>query len=220
MSESVLPQQPERHARHRQWFAGSAALLGWLGLGLQPSVVLQVRQGEGLGAVGGIVNFLSYFTIWTNLAAALALSCHALKLQSRFALAISRPDVMTAIATCIALVGITYHSLLRRLWDPAGTQLLADNLLHSAVPALFLIFWWLFVAPTHAGWRVSLRWVIFPAIYLLFALLRGAVDGFYAYPFIDVSQLGYGSVFVNAIGVLMAFLAVALVLIWLDKRKR
>jgi hypothetical protein len=220
MSESVLPQQPERHARHRQWFAGSAALLAWLGLGLQLSVVLQVRQGEGLGVAGGVINFLGYFTIWTNLLAALALSCHALKLQSRFARAIIRPDTMTGIASCIALVGITYHSLLRRLWDPAGTQLLADNLLHSAVPALFLIFWWLFVAPMHAGWRVALRWAIFPAIYLLFALLRGAIDGFYAYPFIDVSQLGYGVVFINAIGVLITFLAVALVLIWLDKRKR
>jgi hypothetical protein len=225
MSESILPPQPQpiqsrRYARHLQWFAVSTALLGWLGLGLQLSVVLQARQDAGLGALGGIINFLGYFTIWTNLFAAIALTCHALTFKSRLANAITRPGVMTGIATCIALVGITYHSLLRRLWDPAGSQLLADNLLHSAVPALFLIFWWLFVAPARASWRTALRWAIFPAIYLVVALLRGAIDGFYAYPFIDVAQLGYGRVLVNAAGVLLAFLAIALVLIWLDKRKR
>jgi hypothetical protein len=214
--------QLQRHARRRQWFAGSAALLGWLGLGLQLSVILQVRglQGDGLGVAGGVVNFLSYFTIWTNLAAAMALSCYALALRSRFALALTRPGTMTAVASCIALVGITYHALLRRQWDPAGTQLLADNLLHSAVPALFLIFWWLFVEPARARWRAALLWALLPGLYLVFALLRGAADGFYAYPFIDAGRLGYVQVLVNAIGVLAAFMAIAAVLIWLDKRKR
>ncbi|HEY4316659.1 MAG TPA: Pr6Pr family membrane protein [Herbaspirillum sp.] len=216
MSEDVL----QRHAGRQRLFAASTALLGWLGLGLQLSVVLQTRQAAGLDAMGGVINFLAYFTIWTNLLGAVALSCEALRPRSRSALAVNRPGTLTAIAACVAMVGITYHSLLRRLWDPAGTQLLADNLLHSAVPALFLIFWWLFVAPARANWRSALRWALFPAAYLLFALLRGAVDGFYAYPFIDAGQLGYGQVFLNAIGVLAMFLFIAAVLIWLDKRKR
>jgi hypothetical protein len=65
-----------------------------------------------------------------------------------------------------------------------------------------------------------LGWALVPAAYLVFALLRGAIDGFYAYPFIEVTQLGYGRVFLNAIGVLAVFLCIATVLIWLDKRKR
>jgi hypothetical protein len=218
MSDRALLQQ--RQAKRQRLFAGSAALLGWLGLGLQLSVVLQARQAAGLGAIGGVVNFLAYFTIWSNLLAAVALSCDALRLRSRLASMLTRPTAMTGIASYVALVGITYHSLLRRLWDPAGTQLLADNLLHSAVPALFLIFWWLFVAPARAHWRTALGWALVPAAYLIFALLRGAIDGFYAYPFIEVTQLGYGRVFLNAIGVLAVFLCIATVLIWLDKRKR
>ena len=221
MSERALPSaQHEYQTRRLRLFAGSAALLGWLGLFLQLWIVSQARGADGLDALGGIVNFLSYFTIWSNLFAAIALSCQALPMQSRFTLALNRPDTMTGIASCMALVGLTYHVVLRGLWDPAGPQLLADSLLHSAMSALFLIFWWLFVAPLKAKWRAALRWACAPAVYLIFALLRGAIDGFYAYPFIDVTRLGYGRVFVNAIGVLLVFLCIAMMLIWLDKRKR
>jgi hypothetical protein len=212
--------QPALQQQRRRWFAGSAAIMGWLGLALQLSIIIQSRQESGLSIAGGVFHFLSYFTIWTNFLASIALTCAALNLRQRFAKALIAPASMTGIATCIALVGITYHLLLRGLWHPAGTQLLANNLLHYVVPALFLIFWWLFVAPAQAGWRDALRWAIFPALYLLFALLRGIADNWYAYPFIDVVQLGYARVLLNALGVLATFLTIAAVLIWLDRRKR
>jgi hypothetical protein len=209
-----------RQAQRKQWFAASAALLGWLGLALQLSVVIQARQEHGLDIAGGVMNFLSYFTVWTNVLASLALTCAALNMQRGFAKALTRPLSMTGIASCIALVGITYHLLLRGLWHPMGTQLLANNLLHYAVPALFLMFWWLFVAPARAGWRDALRWAILPAVYCVFALLRGAIGGFYAYPFINASQLGYVRVFINTLGMLAGFLIIAAILVWLDGRKR
>jgi hypothetical protein len=212
--------QPAPQSLRLRWFAASAAVMGWLGLALQLSVIIQSRQERGLNIAGGVFHFLSYFTIWTNLLASIVLTCAALNLRYRFAKALTAPASMTGIATCIALVGVTYHLLLRGLWHPVGTQLLANNLLHYVVPALFLIFWWLFVAPAQAGWRDAMRWTIFPALYLLFALLRGTVGNWYAYPFIDVIQLGYAQVLVNAFGVLAVFLTIAAVLIWLDRRKR
>jgi hypothetical protein len=212
--------QPALQSQRRRWFAASTAVMGWLGLALQLSIIFQSRQDSGLSIAGGVFHFLSYFTIWTNLLASIALTCAALNLRHRFAKALTAPVSLTGIATCIALVGITYHLLLRGLWHPAGTRLLANNLLHYVVPALFLIFWWLFVASARAGWRDALRWAIFPALYLLFALLRGIADNWYAYPFIDVVQLGYARVLLNALGVLATFLTIAAVLIWLDRRKR
>jgi hypothetical protein len=220
--QQALPQavQQAPQLQRLRLFAASAAVMGWLGLALQLSVIIQSRQESGLNMAGGALQFLSYFTIWTNFLASIALTCIALNVRHRFAKALAAPVSMTGIATCIALVGITYHLLLRGLWHPAGTQLLANNLLHYAVPALFLIFWWLFVAPAQAGWRDAMRWAIFPALYLLFALLRGAVDNWYAYPFIDVVQLGYARVLLNALGVLAAFLTIAAMLICMDRRKR
>lgn len=206
--------------RRGRLFAGSAALLGWLGLGLQLFVIWGSRRADGLSATGGLVNFLSYFTIWSNLATSAALACIALTPGWKFALAIANPRRMTALASCIALVGLTYHLLLRGLWQPTGTQLLADNLLHSATPALFLIFWWLFVPPSRSEWTDALRWCLYPGVYLLFALLRGAADGFYAYPFINVTTLGLPRVLLNSAGVVIGFLVLAFMLLWLDKRKR
>ena len=36
----------------------------------------------------------------------------------------------------IAIVGITYSLLLRHMWNPQGTQKIADVLLHDVVPVL------------------------------------------------------------------------------------
>lgn len=209
-----------RQMQRKQWFAASGALLGWLGLGLQLSVVVEARQAGGLDVVGGVFHFLGYFTIWTNLLASAALTFAALNMRPRYAAAMTQPASMTGIAVCIALVAVVNHFLLRRLWHPSGTQLLADNLLHYVVPALFLMFWWLFVAPARTGWRNAALWALFPLIYLVFALVRGALGGPYAYPFIDAGQIGYAQVSINAAGVLLGFISIAAILTWLDRRKR
>jgi hypothetical protein len=220
MTDSERSLHDARQMHRQRWFAASGALLGWLGLGLQLAIILQIRRMDGLDLAGGVVNFLGYFTIWSNLLVACALTCAALALRLRYVEVFERPRVTTGIAACIALVAFTYHFLLRRLWQPTGSQLLADNLLHYVIPALFLMYWWLFVAPARVGWRDVLRWALFPLIYLVFALLRGALGGPYAYPFIDAGRLGYVQVALNAAGVLLGFVGVAAILIWLDGRKR
>ena len=48
-------------------------------------------------------------------------------------------------------------------------------------------------------------------------LLRGHEIGVYPYPFVDVAQLGYGRVMVNALGVLAGFWGIGLVLLGLDR---
>ncbi|MDB5777054.1 MAG: rane protein [Herbaspirillum sp.] len=214
------PRTESRHARRRRWFAASGALLGWLGLGVQLAVILQLRKAAGLDIAGGAIGFLGYFTIWTNLLLSIALSCAALNARWGIAGFLTRPASMTGMAICAMLVTVTYHLMLRRLWQPAGTQLLADNLLHYVAPVLFVMFWWLFVGPVRTGLKSVMRWAIFPAFYLLFALVRGAFGHAYAYPFIDADALGYARVFVNASGVLLIFFLIGSILIWLDGRKR
>ena len=62
-------------------------------------------------------------------------------------------------------------------------------------------------------------WLVYPLVYFVYALLRGHLLGAYAYPFIDVAMLGYAQVFINAGGILLGFVAVALVLIGIDRRR-
>ncbi|MCW3093277.1 MAG: hypothetical protein JWP81_4346 [Ferruginibacter sp.] len=61
-------------------------------------------------------------------------------------------------------------------------------------------------------------------MYCLYILIRGAVAGFYPYPFIDVNSLGYNQVFLNICGMVIVFLVVSFVLIAIariaSKKKR
>jgi hypothetical protein len=85
------------------------------------------------------------------------------------------------------------------------------------MPVLFTLYWW-FCVP-----KGSLRlshiglWVLYPALYFAYILLRGDLLGTYPYPFVDVETLGYAQVFVNACGILAGFVLVALVVVGLDR---
>ena len=46
---------------------------------------------------------------------------------------------------------------------------------------------------------------------------HGAFAGWYPYPFIDVLKHGYGRVLLNSAGLILAFLAIDLVLVALDR---
>ena len=61
--------------------------------------------------------------------------------------------------------------------------------------------------------------MIYPLVYFAYTLLRGHLLAVYPYPFIDVQKLGYLQVFINAGGILLGFVAVALVVIGVDRRR-
>ena len=64
--------------------------------------------------------------------------------------------------------------------------------------------------------RDLLKWLLFPLVYLGWALIVGAMIGLYPYPFIDLAALGWVRTLVNAIGVLFVFLVLGGVILTLD----
>ena len=194
-------------------FAATSALIGWGALILQLYLLLRLTVADGRGVIVGIVNYLGFFTILTNILVALALSVPLVVPNSSIGRFFSRPGVNTAVAAAIALVGIVYSLLLRHTWNPQGWQLVADELLHDVMPILFLIYWWFAVPRGAVRWRDIPLWCTYPMGYLLYALARGELIGRYPYPFIDVGALGYGRVLVNAVGLLVAFTLPALILV-------
>lgn len=200
-------------------FAVGLAALAWFALILQLLILLQVRRAAGLSLSGGVGNFFSYFTVLTNMLVAVTLSWPLAWPASRVGHLLSAADFRTGVAANIALVGITYSLLLRALWQPQGAQWLADTLLHDAVPLLYLLLWaWAVPRATLRG-SSALRWALYPLVYLVFALLRGAWLGRFPYPFIDVAHLGYARVALNAAGMLIVFLLIAACLIALNRLK-
>jgi len=82
---------------------------------------------------------------------------------------------------------------------------------------LFFIYWLLFVPKETLKWKNVLPWMIYPFIYCIYTLARGALVKFYPYPFIDVEVLGYATVFRNIAGLIVVFLIISLLLVAIGK---
>jgi hypothetical protein len=170
-----------------------------------------VPAGEAL------LRFFGYFTIDTNILVALSFTLIALNNNSRLGRFFAKPSTVTAITAYIIIVGITYNVFLRSTWNPQGLQKLVDELLHSVIPIVYVIFWVAFVPAEKLKWKFALPWLIYPIVYMIYAIIFGAITKFYPYPFVDVNELGYNKAMINGGLVLLTMLLLSLALIGTGK---
>lgn len=191
-------------------FLAIISLLGWFAIFLQFYLIIINRVAT---VPETIVRFFSFFTIQTNLLVAVCFSFLWLRPKSKWGIFFSTPKNISAITLYILIVGIVYNLILRFLWAPIGFQKLADELLHSVIPILVLLFWLLFVDKKVLGIKNIFPWLIFPFLYLIYTFLRGHFFHFYPYPFVDVISLGYTQVIYNSFFMLIAFLVIGLLIV-------
>lgn len=196
------------------------AIVAWMALGLQLYILIKNAEVNGLTKLQATCRFFSYFTILTNLLVAVSLSFILLKPSTAPGRFFFKPSTITAITLYIFIVGLVYNTILRFIWEPTGLQKLVDEALHVVIPLLFLIYWLLFASKGSLKWIYSLQWLIYPFVYLLYALSIGAFSGFYTYPFINVTELGYSKVLLNAGVLMLVFIAAGLLLIWIDQKMK
>jgi hypothetical protein len=197
-----------------RYFAALGAALGWLAVMLQLYLIIENRTTS---LPETITRFFSFFTILTNILVAICFTTVAIasgKAEHFF----SKPATLSATTVYILVVGLVYNTVLRFLWNPQGLQRIVDELLHSLIPLLFLLFWLVFVPKAGLHWKGIFAWLLYPLFYLGFVLLRGAASNFYPYPFIDVSQIGYEKAVVNSVALCGVFLALSALLVALAKR--
>ncbi|MDR3713194.1 MAG: Pr6Pr family membrane protein [Puia sp.] len=204
----------------QQIFQVTGAILGWLAV-LGQLYLIILNRTESVGET--IIRFFSFFTILTNILVALCFTACLVNKDAGFFAAFARPSNIAAITVYITVVGLIYNLILRSLWDPTGLQLIVNELLHSVIPVLFVVFWLIFIPKTGLTIKKIVPWLVFPLIYMLFVIFRGALSGFYPYPFIDVRLLGYPRSFFNAALCLCLFLVLSLLILalgnLLNKRK-
>lgn len=181
---------------------------------MQLWLLLGTTRASGGTVVDALWQYLSFFTVLTNLFIAAVATATVFRPDAERGLAggIARGCATTAIV----VVGISYHLLLRNVWDPQGWQLVTDVSLHYVMPILGLL-WWLFPPQTRLPKRAPLLWGLYPVAYLAYALIRGEWIGAYPYPFIDVPALGYARALINAAGLILVFLATGALLRWLAR---
>lgn len=184
------------------------ALVAWFAVLLQLLLSIQLAQSNGGSLIEGLVDYFGYFTVLTNIFVALVASARSMATRARELHWLARETVLGCATTAIILVGIAYHLLLRKIWDPQGWQWLANVVLHYVVPVLAAIYWLLLRHAQRLPTWHPLAWCLYPFTYLVYALIRGAWLTTYPYPFIDVTVLGYPRMLLNGVGLLFAFIVV------------
>ena len=188
--------------------AGATALVAWVSLGVQLAILM-----NGMTLWPALWRFVGFFTILTNL----LLAVMATQIARGRGTGLSGPAARMAITAAILLVGIVYWFLLAPLWTPTGWQLAADIGLHTAAPVLGAALWFKTSDGT-LGWRDVPKAAIWPAIYAAYAVARGAADGWYAYWFLNPEDQSAVELLVSIAGLSLLVMAIAAVLVMIDRK--
>ncbi len=186
-------------------------------------------------------NFFSFFTILSNLLAAVvllwAVAWFFTRGRSDAAAEPVRLGVaLVSVSTYMIITGIVYNTLLRNIELPQGSAPIpwSNDVLHLIGPLVLLAD--VLIAPLRRAlpWRALWIVVAFPIAWVVYTLIRGPLvtnpvtgDPFwYPYPFLNpnnpslVPLAGYPGVAIYVVGIAAAILAVAWLVVWWGRRAR
>ena len=189
-------------------FAAVICMAAVTGIGLEFSNLL----AQGHTAPKAIWILVRFFTILTNGLLAIVFANIAIR-----GIRVLPPQVLAGSVSAIVLVGVVFALLLQDARPIAGAAAAADFLMHKATPVLALVFWFFYAPKGRLAWRDPLNWSLYPLAYLIYALIRGHVEGIYPYPFIDVAANGWPQVIVTAAVIAVGFIGAGQLMVLLDR---
>jgi len=167
-------------------------LIGLLGIA---AIATQLVQSISLGR--DMVNFFSFFTIESNVVAAILYLCIGI-----YMLASDKPrfigKLRGALTLYMTITGIVYILLLTGV-SVQITVPWVNIVLHYLLPAIILLDWLVFPPKEYISPKYIPAWLIYPIVYLFYSLVRGGFTSWYPYPFINPILNGWPTVIVTSI---------------------
>lgn len=200
----------------KRTLALAAAFLGWAALGGQLALTVNNGLAAGHGLLHGLVIYFGFFTITSNIFAALCFTAAATGGATPFWSFFRRPGIVTCATACMVVVGLSYFFLLRKMWNPQGAQHVVDVLLHYIMPPVALLFWWIVVPRRAVHWSGK-EFLTYPVAYLAYVFARAPLVGSYPYYFIDANALGLPRALGNTAGMAIFFLLVCAMLLMINR---
>ncbi len=189
-------------------------LIGWFAIVGQYYLMVNARTTSVLETT---IRFFSFFTILTNSIVAIYFTRLFIS-QLKNTINPSKPGTLTAVTVYITIVGLVYQVVLRQVWQPEGFQKLVDELLHTVIPLLVILFWYLYENCSTIKYTQITKWIIYPLVYLLCVLLLGSISSWYPYPFINVAELGMAKVLLNSALLILLFVLISSIFLFLGKK--
>lgn len=184
-----------------------------------------------------VANFFSFFTILSNVSAAVVLTVAALWFFTRGRGQDAEPTgiavALACVTTYMVITGIVYNTLLRGYdLEPGSIVPWSNEVLHLFGPLFLLAD--LFVGPLRRAlpWRAVWAIVAFPVVWVVYTMIRapfitnpGTGEPFwYPYPFLNPNNAnlqpvsGYPGVILYVIGISIAMLVVGGFVVWWGRR--
>ena len=171
-----------------------------------------ISQPTAPGTDVDVPHLYSEFTVQGNLAFGLVLVLAAARGRSR--LPLWWDHLFGALVLYLIMTGIIYVVLVAPpgerwwTWDLYWPQLVH----HRLAPLVAALDWLLVTRTVRAPWWRPLAWLGYPVAFLVFSWIRGGIDGWYVYDFLDPTlDGGWARVLGTTTQVLIAFLAVSVV---------
>ncbi|MFG6491652.1 Pr6Pr family membrane protein [Microbacterium sp. P03] len=160
----------------------------------------------------GVVNFFSYFTTLSNLFASIVFLVGAAQIIRKKPAGPRWDAVRGSSVVYMAFVGIVFNTLLAGA--DVGPLLPWTNVVHHMLMPLAVVIDWLLLPPrTRLSLRTAFVWILVPVVYTVYSVVRGAITGFYCYPFFNPAAVGgYGGVALYCVVLLIGFIVLALVI--------
>jgi hypothetical protein len=135
------------------------------------------------------LNFFSFFTIESNIFAALVLLYAAWKgtddQSPRFEL------IRGAAVLYMATTGVVYGVLLSGYREEVQTSVIwVDNVVHKIFPLVVVADWFIVRPRIRIEFRQAAWWLVYPMIYCAYSLIRGSIVDWYPYPFLNPDHAG------------------------------
>lgn len=190
-----------------------------------------------------VANFLSFFTIESNVSSSIMLIVVAVwSLRTTRASGAGSTDpepraiaiLLACVSTYMIVTGIVYNLLLRGIELPQGSTVAwANEMMHVVGPLLLLAD--VLFAPRQRclGWGVLGIIAAFPILWAVYTLVRGnfiinprtGETGWYPYPFLNPANFdqallgGYLGVAGYIVGIAVAILTVGAGVIWVSRKR-
>lgn len=165
-----------------------------------------------------VSNFFSFFTVESNVFAAIVLILLATKWEH------NRTPLITLIrgaaVAYMATTGVVYGLLLSGYDEELQTTApWANNIVHRIVPLIMVLDWVIDRPHNRLTFRKASIWAFFPIAYLVYSLIRGPIADWYPYPFLNPAESGgYPGVTAYAIGIALFFFGFIWLTVFLGNR--
>jgi hypothetical protein len=204
----------------RAWYAVVAVVVG-VGFVLQFYLLFtggaDANSGESGGEIPLAVRFARLFSFFTVDSNVLVLAVAIAVAFGRAANSVASRAIRLSALLSITVTGSVFSLVLAPDIELRGEAVVATNLFHIVSPVLFVLGWLLWGPRRQWDVRIAALAFIWPIAWLVFTLIRGAITGWYPYPFLDVGQNGIVAVLIAAAAVLGYAVLLTAVILLVDR---